>query len=124
MMAAPMALSCPACAFAIDPESFDDEGRIVCSGCTATLGWDGALRVIGAATPVRSSTLVLLDPAPARRWSEADLPSLDGPSPPRPPTDRWLYAVLAVTTCALVAVVTVHLVLREPVAPAPVSAGR
>jgi hypothetical protein len=124
MMAAPMALSCPACAFAIDPESFDDEGRVACGGCAAPLAWDGVLRVASAATPVRTSTLVLLDPAPAPRWSEADLPSLDGPSAPQPSTDRWLYAVLAVATCALVAVVTVHLVLRAPVAPPPASAGR
>lgn len=118
-----MAQSCPACAFTIDPESFDDEGRVVCAGCAAPLMWDGALRLVGAATPVRSSTLVLLDPSP-RRWSEADLPSLDGPGAPAPPTDRWLYAVLAVTTCALVAVVAVHLALREPPAPPAASAGR
>jgi hypothetical protein len=123
MMGPLMALSCPACAFAIDPETFDDEGRVSCTGCAALLRWDGTLHVVGAATPVRSSTLVLLESAAAPRWSEADLPSLGAPSAGGAPSDRWLYAVLALVTCALAAVVTVHLVLRErAAAPAPAPA--
>jgi hypothetical protein len=119
----PMAIVCPACTSPIDPESFDDEGCTWCASCASALRWDGALRVVGAATPVRASTLVLLEPAP--RWSEADLPSLGGPSSGGPPSDRWLYAVLALATCALAAVITVHLVLRERAGPVPaVSADR